>query len=330
MAIEVSSSKAVCVRCGNAYGNRRDNFPASYADTYKGAGYIPICRRCIEDIYNRYLRDCNGDSRAAVRQVCRKLDLYWKDSIYDSVAKKSSPRSLIAQYIAKLNNVANAGKSYDDTLLEEGSMWKNAIYGTSQADEAEPLPITEDVIAFWGAGYSPEMYERLEQRRKYYLSKYPQAFPQDAGADSIGSDVLMRQLCNLEVSIANDSAAGKSIDKSVNSLNTLIGSLNFKPAQQKDDGDSALEKTPFGVWIRRWENERPIPEVDPELQDVDGIVRYISTWFFGHLSKMLGVKNAYCKLYEDELAKMRVDKPEFADEDDETVFNSVFAPDDSE
>lgn len=330
MAIEISSNKAICVRCGRAFGNRRDSFPASYGETYRGAGYIPICRQCIEDIYNSYLRDCNGDSKAAVRQVCRKLDLYWKETIYDSVVKKSSPRSLIAQYIARLNNVSNAGKSYDNTLLEEGIMWKNAVQNISQSSHTEPVSITDDVISFWGAGYSPDMYERLEQRRKYYLSKYPQAFPQDGSADNIGSDVLMRQLCNLEVSIANDSAAGKSIDKSVNSLNTLIGSLNFKPAQQKDEGDSASDKTPFGVWIRRWENERPIPEPDPELQDVDGIIRYISIWFFGHLSKMLGIKNAYCKLYEDELAKMRVDKPEFIEEDDETVFNSLFSSDDSE
>ena len=70
------------------------------------------------------------------------------------------------------------------------------------------------------------MYEQLEQRRKYYSSKFPDAFS-DAGGNDSGSDVLMRQLCNLEVSISKDAAAGKSIDKSVNSLNTLIGCLLY-------------------------------------------------------------------------------------------------------
>lgn len=101
----------------------------------------------------------------------------------------------------------------------------------------------------------------------------------------------------------------------------------MKPAQQKNDGDGALENTPFGVWVRKWENQRPIPEPDPELKDVDGIIRYISIWFLGHLCKMLGIKNAYCKLYEDELAKMRIERPEYEDDDDETMFNNIFNSD---
>ena len=40
---------------------------------------------------------------------------------------------------------------------------------------------------------------------------------------------------------------------------------------------------------------------------------------------MLGIKNSYCKLYEDELAKMRIERPEYDDEDDETMFNDIFS-----
>lgn len=39
---------------------------------------------------------------------------------------------------------------------------------------------------------------------------------------------------------------------------------------------------------------------------------------------MLGIKNTYCRLYEEEIAKMRVDRPEYEDEDDETLFNDIF------
>lgn len=60
---------------------------------------------------------------------------------------------------------------------------------------------------------------------------------------------------------------------------------------------------------------------------MDGIVRYITVWFLGHLCKMLGIKNTYCKLYEDEIAKMRIERPEYEDEDDETMFNDIFSSD---
>lgn len=327
MAIEVSSDRIICTKCGTQYSRRKGYFAVSYAETHKGLGYVHVCKECVDEMYSKYLSQCN-DSKLAVRQVCRKLDLYWNENIYESVIKKSTTRTMMTQYIAKLNSVSCAGKSYDDTLLDEGTLWdyttkQESVYTEPTEDESCDTIISDDVIAFWGTGYPTAMYIELEQRRAYYMSKFAEGIELD-----VGSEALIRQLCNIEVSIARDSAAGKSIDKSVNALNTLLGSLNLKPAQKKDDADASIDNTPFGVWIRRWENQRPIPEPDPELQDVDGIVRYISIWFFGHLSKMLGIKNAYCKLYEDELAKMRVERPEYEDEDDETMFNDIFSSDD--
>ena len=85
-----------------------------------------------------------------------------------------------------------------------------------------------------------------------------------------------------------------------------------------------FDKTPFGVWVDRWENKRPIPDPDPDLIDVDHIVRYISTWLLGHLCAMFGVKNKNTKLYEDKIAEMRVEKNITDEDDDEEVFNIVF------
>lgn len=329
MAIEVSSSSAICGRCGTAYGNRKQAFPTSYADLYKGNGYIPICRKCVDDIYKKYLAECK-DQRAAVKQVCRKLDLYFNDSLYDSAVKKSASGSLISKYMQSLNNQKYAGLSYDDTLRSEGTLWTFVADTVQRKDsEYEPIEVTDDIVAFWGDGYSKEMYQRLEQRRRYYAKKFPDAFPQDENVEDIGSDILMRQICILEVSIANDTASGKSVEKSVNSLNTLIGSLNLKPAQKEKTVDNSDDKTPFGVWIRRFENERPIPEPDPELKDVDGIKRFVDTWLYGHLAAMLckDKPNVYSKMYEEEMERLRVENPELSDEDDEDLIYDVLSND---
>jgi len=335
MALEVSADKSVCAKCGTSYCRRKGYFPVSYSLLHKGIGYIPICKECVDNLYNGYLSQCNN-AKDAVRQTCRKLDLYWREAVYDVVSRKSTTRSMMTQYIAKLNSITYAGKSYDDTLSEEGALWsfcfEEGEHTTSVAVTAPPSAedtalepdIPEELVTFWGVGYSAGMYDELEQRRAYYMSKFPQETDLD-----IGSEILIRQICNLEVNIAKDSAAGKSIDKSINSLNTLLGSLNLKPAQKKDDGDTAVDNTPFGVWIRKWENQRPIPDPDPEPKDVDNIIYYISVWFLGHLCKMLGIKNTYCKLYENELAKMRIERPEYEDDDDEAMFNDIFGSDDS-
>lgn len=325
MAIEMSSDTAICSRCGRKYSRRKGYFPVSYAILHKGIGYIPVCKECIDAMYNTYLAQCNN-AKDAVRQMCRKLDLYWNESVYETVSRKSTTRSMMTQYIAKINSVSYAGKSYDDTLSEEGTLWNfnqdiedDSDYDNSDVTQEQALETPEEIIAFWGSGYSDEMYHELEQRRQYWMSKFPEGTELD-----VGTEALIRQICSLELDINRDRIAGKSVDKSVNALNNLLGSANLKPTQQKADGDSAQENTPFGVWIRRWETQRPVPDPDPELEDVDGIIRYISIWFLGHLCKMLGIKNTYCRLYEEEIAKMRVDRPEYEDEDDETLFNDIF------
>lgn len=323
-AIELNASSTVCRRCGTAYSRLKGNFPVSYARLYRGTGYMPYCRECIDGILTSYIQECNN-IKDAVRQVCRKLDLYWNDRLFDSVEQKSATRSIMTSYITKTNQAKYAGKSYDDTLKEENAMWvwpadsngfKSQI---GMNDPPEDIEVDPSVAAFWGTGYTPEMYRDLEQRREYWISKYPDGYVFD-----IGLEALIRQICALELDINRDRAEGKSVEKSVSALNSLLGSAMLKPAQKNDSGDAALEKTPFGVWIDRWENKRPIPEPDPEFQDVDGIIRYITIWFLGHICKMLGIKNTYCKLYEEEIAKLRVEHPEYDEEDDETLFDDIF------
>lgn len=338
MPIEVNSVSATCTRCGTEYPHRKGYFPVSYAQLYKGIGYIPICRTCIEDMYSTYLSQCNS-AKNAVRQMCRKLDLYWNENAFDTVARKSTTKSMMSQYISKINTVSLAGKSYDDTMLEDGTLWNfisDPVGGVlpvgatdgAQTDEEQEPEISDAVKAFWGSGYSANMYQELEQRREYWMSRFPSDYDMD-----IGTEAIIRQICSLELDINRDRAAGRSVEKSVNALNTLLGSMNLKPVQKKqDEADLGLASTPLGVWLHRYENERPLPEIDNDLKDVNGIKKYVFTWM-GHLCKMLGLKNAYSDLYEDEIERLRVLRPEYDGDDDELVMSELtgeFSEEDSE
>jgi len=330
MPIEVNTDRAICNKCGTAFGRRKGNFPVSYAQTHKGTGYTPICKTCIDTMYNTYLSQCKN-AKDAVRQMCRKLDLYWNESVYNSVEKKNTTRSMMTQYIARISSITYAGKSYDDTLAGEGTLWSFGKIETAPVVDIETADdnpktdtseneydIPEEVIAFWGPGNTPAMYAELEQRRKYWMSKLPEGYELD-----IGTEALIRQICSTEIDINRDRAAGRSVDKNVKVLEGLLGSANLKPGQKKqDEMDSTLSSTPLGVWLYRYENKRPLPEIDDDLKDVNGLRRYVFTWM-GHLCKMLGLKNAYSRMYEDEIARLRVDKPEYDGDDDESFFEEI-------
>ena len=339
MALEISSERIICPRCGLAFGKRKGNFMVSYAAMYKGSGFIPYCKDCIEQMFQYYLGQC-GKANLAVRQICRKLDLYWNPDIFELAFKKSTSRTVMGNYLQRINTVTHAGKCYDNTLIEEDSLWPTMFeeraeikvgeesqeIDTSEVQDAYEKKVTKKMVKFWGSAYTPEVIVQLQERYNYWVSR----LPEDSEID-IGTELLLKQISALDIDINNCRVGdGKNVDKLINTQSNLLRDLNLKPAQRKkDDGDS-LNDVPFGVGISWCEKKRPIAEPSEEFRDVDGILRYILTWVYGHLVKMVGKKNLNSRLYEDEIARWRVERPEFSDEDDEELIADVLSSSDEE
>lgn len=313
-----------CTRCSRSFKVQKNNFPCVQSPIYKeNNGYLHVCRHCVDEMYQHY-KEVLGSEKSALRRICMKFDVYWSDRIYDIVNRNNTSSSRVLEYIRRSNLQQFHGKTYDDTIDEETLLGGLRVQGEDEEGPVseEDIRIPDDVIEFWGGGLPPSFYTELEQRWKYWCGDTSK----DTDVMDVGERAVIKQICMLEVTIIRDAAQGKAIDKSVNSLNTLLGSANLKPVQKKkDDGlDASTEATPFGVWIRKIENTRPISEPDPELKDVDGIIRYISVWFLGHLCKMLKIDNTYSRLYEDEMERLRVERPEYEGEDEEAVFEDIF------
>lgn len=284
----VSSQKFYCCRCGTSYSRKKGFFPVSHSPMYRGSGFLPICNDCIEDMYDKY-RQKFGDDRAAMKRMCMKMDLYWHDDIYNMVERTAGVNSRIRNYIGKTNIIRYIDKTYDDTIAEEAELQ----YEQPVVERTEPLeeeePIDQALIDFWGVGYTSDFYYELERRYKDWTGDREVVEPSERA--------LYRQVCLLEALIARDSAQGKPIDKNVNALNSLLGSMNLKPAQKKNDGDADLDKMPLGVGIQKWEYSRPLPKTAKNKKDVKETIKNITTWYLGHACKMVGLRNSYCKMY---------------------------------
>lgn len=308
-----------CCRCGKHYIRQKGNFPASQSPLYKGGGgYLDVCNHCVDDIYV-YYKDLLKKDIDAMRRVCMKFDIYWSPEIYAMVNKAATNVSRMRNYISKTNLYKYVGKSYDDTIAEDDGIIRSVNQLVTVSDEtdvdgscaenetsAQPV-ISEDVVNYWGTGFTPSMYEELEQRRKYWMSQFPVGTELDPGEEG-----LLRQICNLEISINHDRAAGKPIAQSTSALNNLFGSMNIKPSQRADTEGSYI---PFGVEIMKFENDEPIPDPDPAFADVDGMRRNVLAWFLGSLCKTAKIKNEYSEFFDDEIAKYTVTKPEYEDAD---------------
>lgn len=320
----------ICFRCGASFKVQRKNFSVSHSPLYiKNGGYLPVCCKCVDEIFEHYL-SVLGDERLAMRRVCMKFDIYWSEDVFSKVCRSNTTNSRFRSYLSQINLFRFVDKTYDDTLDEESNPYAAAYISGSVSGEGDCGQddsdvsideVTPEMISFWGSGFDDDYYRYVQSRYNRWTKDLPDKLP-------VSTEALYKQICMTEATISRDTVAGRDTDKSKATLINLLGALNEKPIQKmQEEQDLSFDEMPFGVGIRMCENTRPIPKPDPELEDVDNVVRYVSIWFLGHLCKMLGIKNTYCKLYDDEMSKLRVERDIPEDEDDEGAFNDIFGND---
>lgn len=319
----ISTQKHYCCRCGTAYSRKKGFFPVSHSPMYRGSGYLPFCVDCVDEMYDQYVQEL-GDAKEAMRRMCMKMDLYWNEGIYTMAERSAGTNSRVRNYIGKTNIVRYIDKTFDDTIKEEIAAGSGASYvlPTTQSEEPDAeddTPTDQAIIDFWGTGFQHDFYMELERRYDNWTGGEEKAKNLQPAERA-----LYQQICMQEAIISRAAAAGDPTDKAVNTLNNLLGSMNLKPAQRKENADVELDKMPLGVGIQKWEYSRPLPETPKENRDIRGVIKNITTWYLGHACKMVGLKNSYCKAYEDAMEELRVKRPEYDEEDDDSMLSDIF------
>ena len=155
----------------------------------------------------------------------------------------------------------------------------------------------------------------LENEYQDWTTRYP--------CENKAQELLFKRICFKELEIDKAQKAGKDTKELDATLQNLMGSLNVKPSQKTSN--ALTDNLTFGQLIDKWEQEKPIPEPDEEFKDVDKIGLYIDVFFKGHLSKMMGLKNAFSSLYEKFISKYTVKKPQYDEDfDSEALFDKIF------
>lgn len=264
---------------------------------------LHICKKCIADHIGL------KDSIAYVERVKSVLAIMDKPFIQDLWLKSDEDWS---KYIPQISSLPHfKGKTFADSMFQDSSGFKEEANMPENFTE-EQISLNEselkELTSMWGKGYDIDDYLYLENQYETLLNSYE--------CDSYAQEMLFQEIAHQRLSIKKAREGNKPTDKEMKTLQDLLGSSNIKPVQET--GANATEQATFGTLIKKYENERPIPEPDPMWADVDGIKKYIQIWFLGHLCRMLGINNEYAQMYEDEISKYKVDAPEYI-EDDETV-----------
>lgn len=253
----------VCPCCGKEYYTQPSNFQKCGSELYAGnGGFLTVCNSCIDDLYAKYFAELD-DENAAAKLLCSKLDVYWDPTMF-TAAKPSDKKSSIYMYMVKLHRLGFYVRTYSDSEKERRLL----RMADGVVEDDNDFIVTAEVRNFWGDGFTAKQYSELETIFKRWTGDRVMS-----DSDEIG---LYRSISITDWQIMNAARTGGKTEQLTQALNSLLGKTRITKLANTNDIQ------PIGPKIRDWETERPIPEPSEEFKDVDGIVRYVTTWFISY------------------------------------------------
>lgn len=320
--IKSTKDKCVCFYCGNEYVET--NYYSSNSEFYSNTGKIPYCKQCIERFYQQYYErytneGCLSPEKKAVQRLCMVFDVYYREDIFNSSMNKIRESNMnispMAQYMKmiQLNQYNRYKETYENTISEAEQ--ENRVMSVI-SDLSEEITVDQKWIDFFGKGFSDDDYVFLKREYEDWTARHE---CNTKAQEEVFKDICFNRLQNLKAL-----RSGEDTKDITASFQRMLDAGKLQPKQNV--GDTTADNQTFGTLIDKWENERPLPEIDEELKDVDKIGLYIDTFFKGHTCKMLDKKNAFSNLYSSIMKKFTVNKPEYESDEDydsEVVFDKM-------
>ena len=314
--------KCICFYCGNEYVDT--NFYNSNSEFYSNTGKIPYCKQCIEKFYQYYFdrytnEGCLTPEKKAVQRLCMAFDIYYRDDVFASAMDKIKTSGMnispLSQYMKQiqLRQYNLKKESYENTITEAE---QENFAMSSISDLSDEITVDKKTVDFFGSGFTDEDYNFLKREYDDWTARHE--------CNTKAQEEVFKRICFKQLEILKATRKGEDTKNLDATFQNLLDTAKLQPKQ--NSGDATAENQTLGTLIDKWENERPLPEIDEELKDVDKIGLYIDTFFKGHTCKMLGEKNAYSNLYSSMMKKFTVDKPEYdsdEDYDSEVVFDKI-------
>lgn len=310
----INGNLCFCHRC-----NEFRNSDAFYTDKSYASGLFPVCKKCLIEMACDYDKKTNQyfDNREKTMDVLKMMNLPYIDSLYQSALTSTAEdiqdkhrNTAWSQFIVMIKSLPQyRGKTWKDSELPADYLDKD------QEEINENSRTLKQAKKRFGDGYTNSDLLFLETEYQDWVKRY--------ACENKAQEILFKRICFKELEIDKAQKSNKDTKELDKTLQDLMGSMALKPNQ--NNSNALTEAKTFGQLIQKWENEKPIPEPDNDFKDVDKIGTYIDVFFKGHLSKMMGLKNAFTPLYDRFIKKYTVNKPQYdEDADSEALFDQIF------
>lgn len=304
-----------CPFCGE-WKSSAANF---YKSQYTKDGYIHYaCKECILEQATDKNKDGQlVDNKDKAKAVLMKLDLPFIEQIYQDMSDKVDKTGIVdrrggTMVFPAYMTVIKSFPQYSQLT------WKDSKFEDNEErlDQLPTANIKKNIIKLFGDGFTTAQYTFLQNQYEDWKAR--------TQIDTKSQETYIINICMLQLQIYDANRAGKDTSKLLTTLNQLMDAAKLQPKQNV--GNASTDGLTFGELIEKWEQEKPIPEPEPEFKDVDGIRKLVDVFFLGHLSKAFGLKNGYSDQYEEEMRKYKVEKPKPVDGEvtSDDIYSSLF------
>jgi hypothetical protein len=235
--------------------------------------------------------------------MCALFDWYYCDIASSmTLAQTQVGQPRVALYASKvgIRQASDKGTSFLDTILDECEERDTYVRPSEAKDSAEDgdeeggFVVTKEMMRTWGNGFKADEYEFLQEEFSDWTTKNV--------CNTKSQEELYKNIALAQLDIRRAREKGGKIKEAQDALQSLMNSANILPKQTADN--LLADTQTFGTLLKKFEETDPIPEPSERWKDVDGIRRYMNTWFRGGLAKALKIKNENSALYEEAVAEM--------------------------
>lgn len=264
-------------------------------------GKMPICKHCFKE-YVYVDGVINIDRFKTMLMICNYpfYEIEFKSALEDK-------NETLGTYLKniQLNHKGATWKSGDVSINEM------CIANNGDLVENE-FKSTPEIIEFWGKGYTNDDYKFLQGYYHDLIRIYDHSLPvQINNYKNMAKTQLQANKC-----LATGDMGG--YDKAMKILSMLSGDSNIKPVQESSADRS--QKGGYDAFIKHIEDDEPILDWEKDLGHKDVVKSLLNIYFFGHLAKVLGIKNPFQTEYDKEMESFTVNLDEVEEEKNQIDF----------
>ena len=265
---------------GNACGGQTTSatdFYKSYSEMYEDIGHLPICKKCLLDLYNKYLDEYDDNLYKTMKRLCAMYDIYYNDAIVKSCGTDHD--TALGKYFKVYNMSQYRGRTFDDSL-KEGVHLNDLNIGVTvkmgKDDNGDDTPIVEQFVPEewkkkWGAGFDYIDYQNANEHDRMLHESNPQC-------DS-NQEIFITQICYTYMKLMK--ALRDDDNKAYKELSELYLKQFKETGLKTVKDDTEAKEFVAGVTISTIEKYTPAEFYkDQKLyKDYDGIGQKIKRFF---------------------------------------------------